>query len=982
MRAGANLGRRPVSARKLHRGSRGQPLQARSGRPRCLPQWDLRGHRPPERSGQLRPVRRELPATGGLRERDVFRCRRGHAQLPDRVSRPDGNLHPRRGLCPVGVRHWRRGPGLLALLPERGPGNLLRPGLHSRGRGQRELRRLRPGVQRRVHRGSVPAAGGPMRRRAQQLALHAAGRRRHRDLLRRGLRRPDPAVPLRRVRRRLSGGRRLPRAAVHFSGERPSGGLQRPRRLPGWHELPGREMHAAVRRRRRRRSVRDGRRHVRTDVLLRRLRRSRLGCAQLRWLWPGMRHGRDLRQWRLRDGCGMPEPQSVRARRRGARSVLRDTVRRPPFRRAELRGLWRRLRGRGELPVGSAVLHRLQDPRRRHRWPLRHGWRLPWKSGVRGQPLPCVGLRRRLAVLRARPERRTQRRPVLWGGLRRHRRSGQLRGLQRRLPSDLHLRRRSVRRRVRRDHRLGLGLLRRQRWHRLPLRNGLPRHPDRLGSALRRHRLRCRERRVGLRLRAQPDRHVLQRALHEFSDRPRQLRRLRGELPIGSLQQRELRLERSFGALQRDLSSRRHLRVRHLRGLDLRARRAPLPRRGWRPRCLLRGRRLRSSDRRPLQLRRLRLRLSLGTDLSGGRLQRFPSLRRGGGGRLLQARRGHQLALLRWKGLRRHIERSGELRRLRQDLSHGQALQRRCLRLAGDRSLAVEASSNVPPKDSMMRRGDAMSLRGLAGCIVAIALGACQGTSVSGNSAVNSAGSSTGSATGGSAAGASGGSTTAVAGTTGTGTSSGGGIGTSTGGTSGGSSTGTGGCGPGLLWVGDQCRPSGCDASPIGAACLLPQGGVGTCSELGCSAVNLQTDPANCGLFGLVCPPPTVCLNGQCFDPAGGPPGCVEDSCAANQTCFPDFGCVLAFCGGLGSEGQACVPLYEDQQPGTCCGDDCARIDEDRDNCGRCGVTCPGGCGSGLCYVAQPVVYATASTTARLAACPMLAPTSAAAGPA
>jgi len=168
--------------------------------------------------------------------------------------------------------------------------------------------------------------------------------------------------------------------------------------------------------------------------------------------------------------------------------------------------------------------------------------------------------------------------------------------------------------------------------------------------------------------------------------------------------------------------------------------------------------------------------------------------------------------------------------------------------------------------------------------------------------------------------------------------------GTGTGGSSGGgSSTGGGSCGPSRVWIGDQCTQASCPGAPLGSACLLPGGGVGACFGATCVAVDLQSDPNNCGIFGLRCAPPTLCLNGDCYSPATGLDPFLVD--AGNDTVCTRDGCLLSSC-DAGSEGLACE-LANGEILGICCNGTCNY--QDSQNCGGCGLVCPGVCTWGLC---------------------------------
>ncbi len=109
------------------------------------------------------------------------------------------------------------------------------------------------------------------------------------------------------------------------------------------------------------------------------------------------------------------------------------------------------------------------------------------------------------------------------------------------------------------------------------------------------------------------------------------------------------------------------------------------------------------------------------------------------------------------------------------------------------------------------------------------------------------------------------------------------------------------------------------------------------------------TDAANCGRCGVVCPPATVCVNGECVGGDGtgtGPGGAPPCECPPGETCC-DGGCVdlntnEAHCGHCDT---LCPPGQE------CCAGACKDLDFDPQNCGECGRRCPAGqvCANGRC---------------------------------
>ena len=129
--------------------------------------------------------------------------------------------------------------------------------------------------------------------------------------------------------------------------------------------------------------------------------------------------------------------------------------------------------------------------------------------------------------------------------------------------------------------------------------------------------------------------------------------------------------------------------------------------------------------------------------------------------------------------------------------------------------------------------------------------------------------------------------------------------------------------------------------------------GTSTCSTArlcGDKCVDFDTDAANCGGCGHVCPAGDVCNSGRCECPKG--------RLACGNSCI-DPATNIANCGGCG---KACTP-GDVCSSGHCvcagdiCSGRCVNRNTDRRNCGRCGNVCAPGetCSSGRCTCAKTV---------------------------
>ena len=123
-------------------------------------------------------------------------------------------------------------------------------------------------------------------------------------------------------------------------------------------------------------------------------------------------------------------------------------------------------------------------------------------------------------------------------------------------------------------------------------------------------------------------------------------------------------------------------------------------------------------------------------------------------------------------------------------------------------------------------------------------------------------------------------------------------------------------------------------------------------TQCGGRCTDLQSDVANCGTCGSVCPSGTLCSRGQCVA------GCPTGFAACGGACV-DVQSDGANCGGCGivcragsvcSAGQCALSC---QAGLTNCNGRCSDLASDLANCGRCGTACPAGsvCSVGVCSV-------------------------------
>jgi hypothetical protein len=130
-----------------------------------------------------------------------------------------------------------------------------------------------------------------------------------------------------------------------------------------------------------------------------------------------------------------------------------------------------------------------------------------------------------------------------------------------------------------------------------------------------------------------------------------------------------------------------------------------------------------------------------------------------------------------------------------------------------------------------------------------------------------------------------------------------------------------------------------------------------TPGETACAGqcVSLENDSAHCGACGAVCPTGLECIDGSCRCDSSGDCGdsvladcrsdgrceCGPDDCRPGERCAGQGGETRCSCNG----GEACTG------DDVCCGAGCVDLDDDEQNCGRCGRACGAGeqCQAGSC---------------------------------
>ncbi len=164
------------------------------------------------------------------------------------------------------------------------------------------------------------------------------------------------------------------------------------------------------------------------------------------------------------------------------------------------------------------------------------------------------------------------------------------------------------------------------------------------------------------------------------------------------------------------------------------------------------------------------------------------------------------------------------------------------------------------------------------------------------------------------------------------------------------------GCPAGLTCNGaGGCSPFSCDGGAT--SCIFGQGDyLGMCCNGVC--VDPTQDPANCGTCGATCGSGLCAApflkNGTCVPEGKAGAGCAaEGGCPGSDVCvdgmcLPTDCSTATFCALARPDGGAAI--------GFCCGGlfsapTCADLASDSQNCGGCGVTCPGSstCVNGVC---------------------------------
>lgn len=109
---------------------------------------------------------------------------------------------------------------------------------------------------------------------------------------------------------------------------------------------------------------------------------------------------------------------------------------------------------------------------------------------------------------------------------------------------------------------------------------------------------------------------------------------------------------------------------------------------------------------------------------------------------------------------------------------------------------------------------------------------------------------------------------------------------------------------------------------------------------------NIQTDPANCGACGNVCPAHAICQGGLCY--------CGDGYTASNNQCIAVSPAVTIAGNGCPSGMSPCPDGY------------CYELAASSTNCGICGNACAAGlvCSASTCSAPAPVVTAPVTTTA------------------
>jgi hypothetical protein len=165
-------------------------------------------------------------------------------------------------------------------------------------------------------------------------------------------------------------------------------------------------------------------------------------------------------------------------------------------------------------------------------------------------------------------------------------------------------------------------------------------------------------------------------------------------------------------------------------------------------------------------------------------------------------------------------------------------------------------------------------------------------------------------------------------------------------------------CLRGLDCIAGRCLARSCAGRMAGTLCSGPAKGNGACCRDRCIDPSAWTsDVANCGACGHACAPGLTCKQATCIDPiTGNPPtwNCGQPA----HACPADFFCAMEACYPIAcagdTDGQLC--LVADKIMGHCCGQVCADLFSDKNNCRACGVRCPPGelCKNSECVAPDP----------------------------
>jgi hypothetical protein len=175
----------------------------------------------------------------------------------------------------------------------------------------------------------------------------------------------------------------------------------------------------------------------------------------------------------------------------------------------------------------------------------------------------------------------------------------------------------------------------------------------------------------------------------------------------------------------------------------------------------------------------------------------------------------------------------------------------------------------------------------------------------------------------------------------------------SAGGGGGTTASGSAGGGAGTATASSTTSISGTGGATTSSSSAGGGGCGGTDVICGGACVDLQVDPANCGVCGDACPPGILCSLGSCWcecpagmivcgdctclNPATDPSNCG----ACGVACGPNGACVGGACG-------ACKPHFADCDGNA--GNGCeVDTSSDAKNCGACGALCAGPNGAVAC---------------------------------